>query len=415
MVPTPIVHVVFADIPPQDMVFVERKGIGHPDTLADHLAELLSRRYCQITLENYGAVLHHNFDKSGILGGKSSVSFGNGKLIAPIRVLINGRVSTTFGGEEVPYEQILAGATYDLFASRFGDLIPKDMISVEMNISNASSPGHAELNEAKGSSRKNWFTPRGLSDLPELTSLFANDTSLGCGYYPLHPLEQFVLSLETELTSGVFADQNKWLGTDIKVMATQIDGEIDITLCIPQIANYVGSIEQYKRNMSIVREYIQHFAQSELGGGNIGLSMNTRDSYDKEELYLTATGSAIESGDEGLVGRGNRINRLISIGRPMSMEGASGKNPVYHVGKVYYVAAHQIAKAIFDEFGVHNEVYLISQSGRALASPWKTVVRLSQRSLTRDVSPEIKRLVASKLSKLAELTQDLIDGRYAIS
>lgn len=55
MTETPIVHVVHADLPSPDVVFVERKGVGHPDTLADHLAELLSQRYSQFTLKNYGA------------------------------------------------------------------------------------------------------------------------------------------------------------------------------------------------------------------------------------------------------------------------------------------------------------------------------------------------------------------------
>ena len=73
--------------------FVERKGFGHPDTLADSLAENLSTQYSRYTLEKFGAILHHNFDKLGLLGGSSYVSFGKGYLVSPIKVLINGRVS----------------------------------------------------------------------------------------------------------------------------------------------------------------------------------------------------------------------------------------------------------------------------------------------------------------------------------
>ena len=69
------------------------------------------------------------------------------------------------------------------------------------------------------------------------------------------------------------------------------------------------------------------------------MSINTRDDAARQELYLTAIGSSIESGDEGVVGRGNRANGLISMLRPMSVEGVSGKNPVYHVGKLYNLAA----------------------------------------------------------------------------
>jgi S-adenosylmethionine synthetase len=68
-----------------------------------------------------------------------------------------------------------------------------------------------------------------------------------------------------------------------------------------------------------------------------------RDIPDRDELYLTYTGSSIESGDEGVVGRGNRVTGLITPLRPMNIEGASGKNPVYHVGKLYNLAAQRIA------------------------------------------------------------------------
>lgn len=43
--------------------FVERKGIGHPDTICDGIAEAVSRRLSQHYLDEYGQILHHNTDK----------------------------------------------------------------------------------------------------------------------------------------------------------------------------------------------------------------------------------------------------------------------------------------------------------------------------------------------------------------
>jgi S-adenosylmethionine synthetase len=63
--------------PPGDLTIVERKGWGHPDTLADHLAERLSRTYGRYTLAEFGAVLHHNFDKLGLLGGPARSGTGS--------------------------------------------------------------------------------------------------------------------------------------------------------------------------------------------------------------------------------------------------------------------------------------------------------------------------------------------------
>ena len=44
------------------MEIVERKGIGHPDTLCDGAAEALSLELCRYYLEHFGRILHHNVD-----------------------------------------------------------------------------------------------------------------------------------------------------------------------------------------------------------------------------------------------------------------------------------------------------------------------------------------------------------------
>lgn len=47
--------VIDSEIPePADVTIVERKGLGHPDTLADHLAERLSQVYSRLTLREFG-------------------------------------------------------------------------------------------------------------------------------------------------------------------------------------------------------------------------------------------------------------------------------------------------------------------------------------------------------------------------
>ena len=85
-----------------DFEVVERKGLGHPDTLADALAEYLSVNYSKYTLSKFGAILHHNFDKVGLLGGASFVRFGEGKITKPIRILLNGRASGRFADVIIP-------------------------------------------------------------------------------------------------------------------------------------------------------------------------------------------------------------------------------------------------------------------------------------------------------------------------
>jgi S-adenosylmethionine synthetase len=63
------------------------------------------------------------------------------------------------------------------------------------------------------------------------------------------------------------------------------------------------------------------------------IAINAADHLPAGAVYLTVTGTSAEAGDDGEVGRGNRVNGLITPYRPMSLEAAPGKNPVTHVGK----------------------------------------------------------------------------------
>ena len=64
--------------------FVERKGVGHPDTLCDRLAEDLSRRLAREYTAHTGAVQHFNVDKAVLAAGSVDVGFGGGGLLHPI-------------------------------------------------------------------------------------------------------------------------------------------------------------------------------------------------------------------------------------------------------------------------------------------------------------------------------------------
>jgi S-adenosylmethionine synthetase len=57
---------------------VERKGLGHPDTICDALAEQLSVALCRFYNDRFGYLLHHNVDKALLWGGKAQPTFGGG-------------------------------------------------------------------------------------------------------------------------------------------------------------------------------------------------------------------------------------------------------------------------------------------------------------------------------------------------
>jgi S-adenosylmethionine synthetase len=101
---------------------------------------------------------------------------------------------------------------------------------------------------------------------------------------------------------------------------------------------------------------------------------------------------------------------VISSQRPFSIEGLSGKNPLYHAGKVYSAAAWDIANKIWQQQQVPCEVYIASQIDRPLNDPWVVVINstsdldmVSARALTHET-----------LSHLSGVTDGLLEGKYPL-
>lgn len=58
---------------------VERKGVGHPDSLCDAVADLFARRLAQLYPDETGRVFHHNVDKALLCAGAAAPTFGGGR------------------------------------------------------------------------------------------------------------------------------------------------------------------------------------------------------------------------------------------------------------------------------------------------------------------------------------------------
>lgn len=380
---------------------VEQKGRGHPDTLADGLAERLSSRYCRYTAERFGAILNHNFDKVGLLGGQSSAQLGQGRILRPIRVLLNGRAAHSFGDHAIPLRSLLTGWAMEFLAEELPLLNTETDLEFHFNVSSANTPGYPADD----------FTPAAATDLRQLRELRSSDTAVICAQHPPSALESAVLSIEQTLTNDARRRQWPWLGSDIKVLAWRTGQQVSMTACIPQIADEVPDLDVYRRNLDQVRAVVQEKVAGHLTAHDVELHLNTKDADDGASLYLTAIGSCVESGDEGLVGRGNRPSGVISPLRAHSGEAACGKNPAFFPGKVYTAAAAEIARLLHDKTSSPIEVWMATQEGRALGDPWHVVV-------THDgpapPSVAVERIVKMVLSRIPELTQAMVDGQIRL-
>ena len=164
----------------------------------------------------------------------------------------------------------------------------------------------------------------------------------------------------------------------------------------------------------MIKVDIKKIVRKEFKDNDILIYLNTRDNYEKNDLYLTAIGSAVESGDEGVVGRGNRSRGVIPFSRNFSMEASCGKNPVYHTGKLFTAIGDIISKRIYEIYNIENVVFCTSRMGDNINEPWNISVELN-----KDVSEELKKkiddLVKEELNNHKNITYNLISGMLKLN
>ena len=148
---------------------------------------------------------------------------------------------------------------------------------------------------------------------------------------------------------------------------------LDITVAMPLVASYIKSENEYFEKKNIIHKELSEFCGGFREFKKIDVHFNTLDEKGRGlgGIYLSLLGTSAEDADSGQVGRGNRVNGLISMNRPMGTEAAAGKNPVSHVGKIYNVLSHKIAKEIYEKIEGIKEVYvlLLSRIGTPVDSP----------------------------------------------
>jgi S-adenosylmethionine synthetase len=377
----------------QEIELVERKGVGHPDSVADGLAESISRALCQEYLDRFGAVLHHNTDKTQIVAGRSKPAFGGGEVICPIYILLTGRATRVFKDEEIPVDTIAIKAARRLLQESLSNLDINNQIILDARIGMGSS----DLRDVFG--RK----------IPS-----ANDTSFGVGYAPLSETENIVYNAERELMR--LKGSIPSIGEDIKVMGMREGDTINLTIACALIDRHVADLKTYANTKIEVAEHISDYA-SQFTSRKINVQMNVADTIETGSVYITVTGTSAEMGDDGAVGRGNRANGLITPNRPMSLEATCGKNPINHVGKLYNLLSMVSAAQIAEEVEGIEEVYIkiLSQIGKPIDQPHVASIQIVPKNGANlaTVEPQAAEIVDEWLLNIPKIQQMIFKGEIS--
>jgi S-adenosylmethionine synthetase len=352
---------------------VEKKGLGHPDTICDGISDAISRSLSKYYLDHFGRILHHNVDKVLLIGGRSRPEFGGGDILRPLAIVIGGRATDDADGTKIPVQDIAKEATERFLKKTVKNLNGNFTVEPRIGV------GSTELRSLVG-------------------RVVANDTSIGLGYAPLSHLEENITRIEPLMRSV------KGVGEDVKVMGIRKGEGVQFTLAAAIVSKYVKDMERYRDIKVEVEGKVLEYAAP--GWADASAIVNAADKGD--DIYLTVTGTSAEMGDDGETGRGNRPNGLITPGRPMTMEATAGKNPVSHVGKLYNIAANKMAADIAAFEGVEEAyVYLVSRIGAPLEEP-----QIKSASIYGKVDEKkIEQAIDYWLEHMADITEGFVKGK----
>lgn len=389
-------------VPMRKIELVERKGIGHPDSVADALAEEVSKALCKMYKKEFGTVLHHNTDETQIAAGQANPKFGGGNIVDPSYILLVGRATTNITDPKskeirsLPCKPVALAAARNYLKKTFPNLDVDSEVVLDARLGQGSDD---------------------LRGVYKSSKVLANDTSFGVGYAPYSITDRLVLTTE-EYINGKMKDILPETGQDVKVMASRVGNDITMTVACAMVDKYIDDLDHYKSAIEQMYDKVNEHALDVIGDEKINfkLEINTGDDYDRGVLYLTCTGLSQEMGDDGSVGRGNRCNGLITPYRPMSMEATSGKNPITHIGKIYNVMSKLIAEDVAQKVSpeVEVRVRILSQIGKPVSEPLNCNVQLVSATEDKKLAQwkqEAESIAYDWLDNVDKVTDLIINGK----
>ncbi len=377
---------------------VERKGIGHPDTICDLLMNQISIELSKMYLKETDSIQHHNMDKSMLVAGQSQNKFGGGNITKPMKLVIGDRATFEVKEQKLPVEEVAISTAKKWFENNLR-YVKDEHVEYQLEIGTSSH----EL--------------RSIFENPK--TFVSNDTSALVGYAPFTKTESAVLKTEQYINSQGFKKEFPESGEDVKVMGFRNENNLELTIAMAFVDSHVDSEEKYFKRKEEMLQAVSEF-HKKTDFDKIEISMNNLDVENKgiEGLYLTVLGTSADNADSGEVGRGNMANRVISLTRPAGSEATAGKNPVSHIGKIYNALSFRIAEEIQKTLPEIDEVlvWMYNVIGKPVNDPRAVIVQpISNKKL--DISKfedSIKEIVDKNLDNIDEFCMQLASGKIDV-
>jgi len=213
----------------QKLEIVERKGLGHPDSICDAILDRVSVELSKEYLEKFGAIMHHNADKSLLVAGEVETKFGGGAVKQPMLLIFGDRATNEVEGVSVPVDEIAIRAAKSWLKKNLRFVDPNKHMRYQVEL----KPGSAALTD--------------IFRRKKSKVMSANDTSAAVGYAPMTPTERLVLKTEQYLNSKKFKQEFPESGEDIKVMGFRKNNELSLTVGMAFVDRFVKDEDDYFR------------------------------------------------------------------------------------------------------------------------------------------------------------------------
>ena len=385
----------------QRIEVIERKGLGHPDTICDSIMNEVSVSLSKEYMKKTGTILHHNIDKSLLAAGQVETRFKGGVIKKPMKLIFGDRATYKIDEDEIPVEEIAVQTAKEWFKRNLRFVDPDKHVVYQVEI----QPGSSALTD---------IFKRGGKVLE------ANDTSAAVGWAPLTKTEVAVMKTENYVNSKEFKKNFPESGEDIKVMGLRKDDELELVISMAFVDRFIENEKQYFERKNEILENINQFVKDTSNFSKTQVQLNTLDTPGRgvDGIYLTVLGTSADGADSGQVGRGNRVNGLISLNRPQCSEAAAGKNPVSHVGKIYNLLTFRIANEIHKQVPDAKEVYvwLLSKIGQPIDEPTVAAVQIIPDKLAafEKINREAEKVVDCELENIEKFCMDLAMGKMPV-
>lgn len=390
-----------APLEKQRIEIVERKGVGHPDSMCDAIMDQVSVGLSRAYLDKFGTIMHHNADKSLLVAGNVECRFGGGVVKEPMLLIFGDRATFEVDGVSIPVEEIAIQTAKDWLRENLRFVDPDEHMRYQVEL----KPGS-----------------QGLTDIFKRNECMmgANDTSAAVGYAPMTRTENMVLDMERYVNSGDFKKRFPEAGEDVKVMGYRNGANLNLTVAMAFVDRFVDSEKDYMRKKADIQADLREWANAKGAFEKVNVYVNTLDVEGRgvDGVYLTVLGTCADGADSGQVGRGNKVNGVISLNRPIGTEAAAGKNPVSHVGKIYNALSHQIARSVCEQVPEVEEAYvwLLSNIGKPIDQPAIAAAEVVLNSGTSldEVQGRITEVIDGELAEIEDFCKKLIYGKISV-